>query len=138
MFSCTFSIGTNLGNREENIKTSLALIHSQISQFLLCVSRVVETQAILLANSPQEWNMSYLNCIVQLKTNLKPLEILTKIKEIEKKMGRNLLAPKWSPRIIDIDILFYNNEQYNDENLIIPHPQIQNRPFILQLLEEMQ
>ena len=141
MFNCKLAIGTNLGNREENINSSLSLVYSRIFhptvyRSFISISTIIETQAILPENAPQHWNIPYLNCIIALQTNLLPEELLTQIKEIEVQMGRNMSSPQWSPRIIDIDILNYNNQSHTSHNLQIPHPQIKNRPFILQLLSE--
>lgn len=136
MFKCTLAIGTNLGNREENIKSSLSLIHRSISQSTICVSSIIETQAITPENAPNSWNISYLNCVTEFFTRLSPEEILIQIKTIEKKMGRDLNSPKWSPRLIDIDILYYSNQTYKSPKLQIPHPEIQNRAFLKALLQE--
>ena len=137
MFKCTLSLGTNLGNREENINTSLSLIRSKISQSLICVSEIIETEAMLLEKSPLEWNIPFLNCVISFYTNLAPWEVFQEIKKIEIQMGRNLLAPRWSPRIIDIDILYYDDREYKDGEITIPHIGIQSRDFLLKLLSQM-
>ncbi len=112
------------------------IFHPTASHSFISISTIIETQAILPENAHENWNIPYLNCIIALQTNLLPEELLTQIKEIEIQMGRNMSSPQWSPRIIDIDILHYNNQSHTSHNLQIPHPQIKNRPFILQLLSE--
>jgi 2-amino-4-hydroxy-6-hydroxymethyldihydropteridine diphosphokinase len=68
---------------------------------------------------------------------LKPLELLTKSQFIEKTMNRKR-ALRWGPRTIDLDILLYGNKRINHPHLIIPHPEIKNRPFVLMAIYELQ
>lgn len=128
------ALGTNLGNRLANIeRASLQLKFLKNMQH----TSIIETKALLLPNSPPEWNKAFLNMIVFGESDMEPIEILKEIKIIEKKMGRNDDAPRWSPRIIDIDILTYGNLSYSDEHLIIPHNEIRNRDFWQRLLKEI-
>lgn len=129
------ALGSNLGNRFENFRSALA----ELSKFfdVKTTSHIIETEAILPEGAPPEWNIPYLNMIVAGNSHCPPTELLDKIKTIEAKLGRNLNAEVWSPRIIDIDILFYNDEHINTEKLSIPHRQIKNRDFIQFLLNEI-
>jgi 2-amino-4-hydroxy-6-hydroxymethyldihydropteridine diphosphokinase len=70
------------------------------------------------------------------KTSLKPLDLLDALKKIESDFGRDFGQIKNGPRIIDLDILFYENIEMNHERLIIPHPRIQERFFVLEPLSE--
>jgi 2-amino-4-hydroxy-6-hydroxymethyldihydropteridine diphosphokinase/dihydropteroate synthase len=128
------ALGSNLGNRLANIENALAqmdfLIRSRHST-------IIEVAALMLANSPQEWNIPFLNLVITGETSLSPQELLKTLKQIESDLGRDLNAPRWSPRIIDIDILFYGDEKYQDDSLIIPHPEYQNRPFLQKLVKEL-
>ncbi len=125
-------LGTNLGDRSAN----LSIAASKINQF---VGEVVLKSSVL---ETEPWGFSapekFLNQALQIETNLNPFELLTKIKEIEYEMGRKVKKMEgYESRIIDIDILFFGQQIINDPNLIIPHPQLQNRYFALKPLSEL-
>lgn len=130
-------LGSNLGNRLENLREAINLL-SEFSIFEpLCTSHVIETSAILTVGSPPEWNLPYLNMIIVGTSKYGPQDLLSQLKHIERRMGRNLAAAKWSPRIIDIDILDYMGQETEEEFLKIPHPEIKNRDFIKYSLAEL-
>ena len=127
------SIGTNKGNRISNAKLVLKKI-SNISN-IIRISNFYKTQS---------WGFSadyFLNFIVQIQTKLLPVDLLDELIKIEKQMGRNRNPHpnenKYESRIIDIDILFYGSEIINSKKLIIPHPRINLRNFILVPLNEL-
>ena len=125
-------LGTNLGDRSAN----LSIAASKINQF---VGEVVLKSSVL---ETEPWGFSapekFLNQALQIETNLNPFELLTKIKEIEYEMGRKVKKMEgYESRIIDIDILFFGQQIINDPNLIIPHPQLQNRYLALKPLSEL-
>jgi 2-amino-4-hydroxy-6-hydroxymethyldihydropteridine diphosphokinase len=72
----------------------------------------------------------FINCVVELSTTLEPRELLTRLKEIEVELGR-VKAKRWSPRLIDLDILFYGETVIDEEGLCIPHREVANRAFVL-------
>jgi 2-amino-4-hydroxy-6-hydroxymethyldihydropteridine diphosphokinase len=78
----------------------------------------------------------FLNCVIQIETGYEPLALLSELQKIEMKMGRTPVE-KWGPRIIDLDILFFNEQIINLPSLIIPHKEIVNRGFILSSLNEI-
>ena len=78
----------------------------------------------------------FLNCIVECETELNSYELMQTLLNIEKKLGRER-KEKWGPRTIDLDILFFNDKITDTDDLKIPHPEIINRPFILQLMNEL-
>ncbi|MDR2782150.1 MAG: dihydropteroate synthase [Holosporaceae bacterium] len=129
------SIGSNLGNRFKNLRVAV----SKLSDFfsLKKSSIVIETAAILPPAATCDWDLPYLNMIVAGKSTLDPFTFLNRIKNIEKEMGRDLSAPKWSPRIIDIDIIQYDNEKIDNEHLTIPHKEVKNRDFLQYLLKSV-
>lgn len=130
-------LGSNLGNRMENLRTAIELLQ-ELDVFKVCrSSHVIETAAILLEGSPAEWDLPHLNMVISGTTQLSPQDLLSRIKYIEKKMGRDLSAAKWSPRIIDIDILSYYGQKIDEEFLKIPHPEIKNRDFLKYSLAEI-
>lgn len=127
------SIGSNLGNRLENLTKAVDLLKIRLFKNLQC-SIVLETTSILLPGSPKDWDIPFLNMVVWGECNLSPELLLTSLKEIEHEIGRPKVYEKWAPRIIDLDILFIDGVTLNTPNLQIPHPEIGNRPFLQHLL----
>lgn len=124
------SIGSNIGDREFFLDKSVELINSSVGA-VVAISSIYETQA---------WggtDMSeFLNQVIQLETTLLPELLLPKILEIETELGRTR-NQKWEARCIDIDILFYNQEIINTTTLIVPHPYLNQRRFVLVPLFEI-
>lgn len=135
MNNCLLAIGTNVGERHSNINDALSLI-SQFSSIVES-SSTIETQALMPQDAPSSWNCPFINIVVYIKTNLSVFDVFTTIKEIERKMGRDFSTPRWSPRIIDIDIIFFNTLVFSWEHLTIPHPQMHQRTFVLQPMCEI-
>ena len=123
-------LGSNLGDSKERLAEATKLIEEFIGTVIKC-SGFYSTAAWGDTAQPD-----FLNQIIVINTTLKPLPLLRKILEIEKKMGR-IRTVKNAARIIDIDILFFNNESVNLKDLIIPHAQIQHRRFVLIPLVEI-
>jgi 2-amino-4-hydroxy-6-hydroxymethyldihydropteridine diphosphokinase len=119
------SLGGNLGDRKRYIETALKLVDYRIGGIEKC-SQLYETEP-WGTNHPE----IFLNAAVVVKTDLEPLEILKAIKEIERELGRMPNDERNSPRTIDIDILFYGNLILDSDLLIIPHPRITERNFVL-------
>lgn len=129
MIKIYLALGTNLGSKRDNLNTAIAKLESKNVKFIKS-SPVYSTPALLLPNSPSDWNIPFLNCVIEAKTNLTPNELLKVCKEIETEMKRDF-SKKWSPRPIDIDILFYGNKNITTPELTIPHKEIENRSFVL-------
>ena len=127
------ALGSNLGNRFENLRRAIAEL-KQVFR-MEKISHVIETEALLLPGSPDSWNIPYLNMMLAGDTDLSPHELLSFIKRTEEKLGRDMTASRWSPRIIDIDIVVYNDQHLVTDELTIPHTQIANRDFWKYLLE---
>lgn len=121
-------LGSNQGDRFSALKNAIALLAHHLSDIKL--SSIYESPALLLPDSPPEWNVAFLNMALSGETNLSPEDFLIAIKAIEKKMGRGENYPKWSPRVIDIDILLYGDASYQSDTLTIPHPLINEREFV--------
>jgi 2-amino-4-hydroxy-6-hydroxymethyldihydropteridine diphosphokinase len=130
MNSAYLLIGGNLGNRTENLAKVKSFIENDIGK-IIKASSIYETAAWGITEQPK-----FLNQVVLLKTKLQPEKLMRLILSIENKMGR-IRSQKNASRIIDIDILFFNDEIINQSNLTIPHPQIQNRRFALVPLNEI-
>lgn len=99
----------------------------------------IKKESQIYESAPWGFNSdnSFLNQTLIVETQLKPIEILGKIKIVEKKLGRVKQSVNYESRTIDIDILFYNDEIINLPNLIIPHPQLHKRKFTLVPLAEI-
>ena len=122
-------MGGNLGDRLENF----SLATNALKKFMIIISEslVYETAAWGIINQP-----SFLNKVLFVETELSAFELLQALLEIEEHIGRKRLV-KFGPRLIDIDILFFNDEIVESEKLIIPHPEIQNRRFALIPMNEV-
>lgn len=122
-------LGSNLGEREENLCQALTLLSLKVN--LEEVSSFYETEPVGYKEQP-----SFLNLVCRITTNLPPEELLHLAKDIETRMGR---LPSFlnAPRIIDIDILFYDNKIMETQNLTIPHPRLKDRAFVLIPLAEI-
>lgn len=130
------SLGSNLGHRLNNIQTAFRLVKERCLKNTK-ESIVIETKALLLPNSPEEWGRDYLNAVIVGDTELSPHDLLKALKDIEHFMGRPKEYKQWSPRLIDLDILFYQDQTINDEHLTIPHREFCNRDFFKHLLALM-
>lgn len=122
--------GGNLGDRNKNLQKAVELIAQQIGK-IENISAVFETVAWGTHDQPD-----YLNQALQVTTYLTPQELLKAILSIEKNMGR-LRSSKWEPRVIDIDVLLYNDLVVDDPALTIPHPLLHKRRFALVPLAEL-
>ncbi len=127
------SIGANLGNRLNNLQTAVRLLKLYGFKIEL-LSPVLETPAILPSQAPESWNRPYLNMIVGGKTSQSPEQLFLTLQKIEKIVGREPEHPKWAPRVIDLDILLWDDQIINGEYLKIPHPEFLNRPFLIHLM----
>lgn len=124
-------IGTNLGNREQNLNEALRLVSEHIGS-IKTVSSFYETEP---------WGFTsendFLNIALEVSTNLKPSGLLGRILMIEAQMGRLREGWQYSSRLIDIDILFYGDNTLQARTLVIPHPKIHERRFVLVPLAEI-
>lgn len=123
-------LGSNQGERLENIQEARRLINGRIG-------RMVRSSSVYLTAAWGEIDQpNFYNQVVQVDSELLPMELLKVINEIELLLGR-LRAQKWGPRLIDIDILYYKDLKLETEVLTIPHPHIQNRRFALEPMAEI-
>jgi 2-amino-4-hydroxy-6-hydroxymethyldihydropteridine diphosphokinase len=117
-------LGSNIGDKEDYINKALAFISE--SYTVKKTSRLYLTEPV--GNIKQDW---FLNCALEIQTDVDPKKLLSIFKSIERKLGRTKTM-KNGPRIIDIDILFYGDHVIKTKSLVIPHPLIQERLFVLQ------
>jgi len=122
--------GGNLGDRKINLETAREWIEAECGP-VLNSSSVYETAAWGKTNQP-----AFLNQALEINTSLNAKQLIRHILKIEKRMGR-LRQEKYGPRLIDIDILLFNDEVHKTDFLKIPHPEMQNRRFVLVPLAEI-
>ena len=120
------SLGSNLGDRWGHLNKAITELRELTIEKELRVSLIYESEPWGLKEQP--W---FLNCVVELFLNLKPLELLNQIHVIEGSAGRKVERGRWEPRALDIDILLYGDRCVNTPNLIIPHSQLTARRFVL-------
>jgi len=124
-------LGSNLGNRNHYIQSALNRFKKEASCQIIQTSSIIETAPYGKTDQPH-----FLNCVVQLSTFLKPLELLTLLQSIEAEAGRER-KERWAARTLDADILFYGNQIFSNQNLTVPHPDLHNRLFVLDGLCEL-
>jgi len=129
MHTVYIALGTNLGARRQN----LAQAEKALKQIVFVVSKssIYETPPWGYSDQP-----AFLNQVLMIDTSLEPENLLVELKRIERELGREE-SFRYGPRLIDLDILFYDNIVYNSDKLSIPHPQIVNRAFVLTPLVEL-
>ena len=123
------SLGSNIGDREENLRDAIARLQKESR--VVAVSSVYETEPVEFTNQP--W---FLNCVVAVETPLAPEKFVDNILEIERKMGRERIQKK-GPRVIDTDILLFSDKILQSTTLTVPHPAMHLRRFVLKPLAEI-
>ena len=128
-----FSLGSNLGDKTENLNKAIKLMEEQIG--------VLKRQSAFLETEPWgfESDNSFVNAAICMETELEPLEVLAKTQEIERELGRTMKSVngEYHDRIIDIDILLYDDVCINTPELTIPHPLMEQRDFVMIPLREI-
>jgi len=125
------ALGSNLGDKENNLRRAIIEMISQKIISVTEMSSVYETEPMYYENQDL-----FLNCIIAVKTDLRPRELLERLQGIELEMGRQRNV-KFGPRIIDLDILFYGDKVVSEPGIEIPHPRLAERPFVLIPLNEI-
>ena len=118
------ALGSNLGDREENLRTALKHLQENGVE-VIKTSTFIETEPYGVTDQP-----GFVNAVCQVETELAPLELLRLLLNIEQKMGRVRLR-RWGERNIDLDLLLYEDAVLESEELTLPHPDMQNRDFVL-------
>lgn len=125
-------LGTNIGNKRKNMVTAAALLAERAGD-VLSLSSFYETEPWGFASEN-----TFLNAALELETTCSPMELLRLTQQIEREMGRTQKSDgSYHDRIIDIDILLYGNEVVHHEDLVVPHPLMQQRLFVMQPLAEI-
>lgn len=124
-------LGSNLGDREKNIKEALKRLRESGIAREIKISSFYETEPEGVKNQP-----FFLNAVLEMETFLSPRNLLDALQVLERQLGRKK-GRKWGPRIIDLDILFYGNLVMKEKDLEIPHPLLAERSFVLTPLAEL-
>lgn len=129
-----------LGSNESDRKLNLTHACQKIARLpltrILRISPLYETPALLPEHAPPEWNKPFLNLALECDTDFSPLELLRSVKKIEQELGRESQG-RWSPRIIDIDLLLAEGVSISTPELILPHPRLLDRAFVLDPLKDL-
>jgi 2-amino-4-hydroxy-6-hydroxymethyldihydropteridine diphosphokinase len=124
------SLGSNLGNRQQNLQAAIDAMHGPDFE-VRRISSLFETAAVDYLAQPD-----FLNCVVEADTKLFPMRLLLRVETVERQMGRKRRIPK-GPRNIDIDILLHGRAVVQTNRLQIPHPRMDERRFVLEPLAEL-
>ena len=123
MHTVFLGLGTNLGERQQNLQQAISGLSRRLQ--ISAISPVYATPPWGVVDQPD-----FLNLCLQAETSLLPHELIRFLKELERRIGRTKTF-RWGPRLIDIDILFYDDLVYEDEGLSIPHPRLAERSFVV-------
>ena len=123
------SLGSNIGDKKSNLETAI----NQINKFstIKKISSIYESDPILLKDQD-----NFFNLVLEIEYKKSAIELLETTKDVERRMGRKKTV-KYGPRIIDIDIVFFNNQIINSKDLVIPHYDWSNRVFVVKPLCEL-
>ena len=119
-------LGSNLGDREALIRRAADLIGARR------LSSLLETEPWGYADQPR-----FLNAAAEVDTPLTARQLLVHLLDVERRLGRERIGPRWGPRCIDLDILLYGDETIDEPGLVVPHPRLTEREFALRPLAEL-
>ena len=125
MIKAYLGLGSNMGDRAHQLQQAIQIIDRFQHIDVASVSPIYETEPVGYTDQPQ-----FLNLCIEIETTLKPQELLKRCLETEQALHR-VRKIRWGPRTLDVDILLYGNEIIEEDNLIIPHPRMVERAFVL-------
>ena len=126
MTTAFVGLGANLGNRGRAIRSAAEMVGATR------LSTIRETEPWGLVDQP-----AFLNAVAELETDLTPRELLDRLLDIERSLGRVREGPRWGPRAIDLDLLLFGKRAIDEPGLIVPHPRLHERLFVLEPLAEL-
>jgi 2-amino-4-hydroxy-6-hydroxymethyldihydropteridine diphosphokinase len=126
MTTAYVGLGSNLGDRERLIREAAELIGA------VRVSTVIETEPWGYGNQPM-----FLNAVAEIETRLTARQLLDHLLDVERRLGRERVGAQWGPRTIDLDLLLYGDETIDEPGLVVPHPRLTDRDFVLRPLAEL-
>jgi 2-amino-4-hydroxy-6-hydroxymethyldihydropteridine diphosphokinase len=119
-------LGSNLGDREQTIRRAAELIGATR------LSTIIETEPWGYENQPR-----FLNAVAEVETQLAPRAFLDHLLDVERRLGRERVGPRWGPRTVDLDLLLWDEEAIDEPGLQVPHPRLHERLFVLEPLAEL-
>jgi 2-amino-4-hydroxy-6-hydroxymethyldihydropteridine diphosphokinase len=125
-------LGSNLGDRRALLDRALELLDAQPGLDVVAVSSFRETDPVGYVDQPR-----FLNGACAVETSLGPREVLESLLAVERELGRERAGPRYGPRTIDLDLLLYGRDQVDEPGLIVPHPRLAERTFVLEPLVEL-
>jgi len=125
-------LGSNLGERKSFLDRALELLEREPGIEVVGVSEVRDTEPVGLEDQPR-----FLNAAAALETDLPALDLLARLLAVERALGRERGGPRFGPRTIDLDLLLYGEETIEEPGLIVPHPRLAERPFVLEPLLDL-
>jgi 2-amino-4-hydroxy-6-hydroxymethyldihydropteridine diphosphokinase len=126
-------LGSNLGEREATLREALTRLSELDGVAVVAVSSFRETDPVGNADQPR-----FVNAAAELETSLGPRELLERLLEVERSLGRDRTREeRWGPRTVDLDLLLYGDETVGEPGLEVPHPRLAERAFVLQPLVEL-
>ncbi len=128
MTTAYVGLGSNLGGREAMIGRAVELLGDEV----IAVSSLLETEPWGYVDQPR-----FVNAVARLETSRTPRELLDRLLEIERELGRSREGPRFGPRTIDLDLLLYGDERIDEPGLTVPHPRLHERAFVLEPLAEL-
>ena len=123
-------LGSNLGDRSHYLEAAVSALRSPVLK-VEATSRIYETEPWGVSDQPLYWNQ-----VIEVETSLEPLALLHVCQQLELRLGRERKV-HWGPRTIDIDLLIYDNRVSDSEELMLPHPYLEERAFVLVPLREI-
>ncbi len=130
--SAFIALGSNLGDRETNLWNAIEAVDDVSTTWLKRVSRFCDTEPVGIENQPR-----FLNAVMKVGTVLSARELLESLLEVERRLGRVRDGPRFGPRIIDLDLLVYGRTIIDEPGLMVPHPRLHERRFVLEPLVEI-
>ncbi|MFP7273235.1 2-amino-4-hydroxy-6-hydroxymethyldihydropteridine diphosphokinase [Bacillus safensis] len=125
------ALGSNIGKKETYLKEAVKKLHEHPEVQVELISSIYETVPVGYENQDD-----FLNMAVKITTSLRPEELLSLTQKIEQELGRTREV-RWGPRTADLDILLYNRENIETEQLVVPHPRMYERLFVLVPMSEI-
>jgi 2-amino-4-hydroxy-6-hydroxymethyldihydropteridine diphosphokinase len=125
-------LGGNLGDRRSHLERALELLDEDADIRVAGVSTFRETDPVGYVDQPR-----FLNAVAALETALPARELLERLLAVERALGRERTGPRYGPRTIDLDLLLYGDEEIDEPGLVVPHPRLAERRFVLEPLFEL-
>jgi 2-amino-4-hydroxy-6-hydroxymethyldihydropteridine diphosphokinase len=125
-------LGSNLGDRERTLREAVSALAAEEGIVVAAVSRLRETEPVGVGAQP-----CFLNGVVALDTTLSARALLERLLAVERRFGRVRVAGERAPRTLDLDLLLYGDETIDEPGLVVPHPRLHERRFVLEPLAEL-